>query len=158
MADRIVSKAAEAVRQKLAAAGKKPAAVQTYSADFMKKKPNNLYDLVLPAKSSAIGMKVARSIWRRPETYITITKFKPINQDPAQRRGKVWGVLTYNGKMVDGETPKPVRSGCKREWHIFDPNYHKKFEDESLYIQNQKYVGGAPSIKELQQQYLEFRK
>eukprot|EP01117_Protostelium_nocturnum_P014704 TRINITY_DN5626_c0_g1_i1.p1 TRINITY_DN5626_c0_g1~~TRINITY_DN5626_c0_g1_i1.p1 ORF type:complete len:152 (+),score=46.72 TRINITY_DN5626_c0_g1_i1:186-641(+) len=151
-----MSAAVKAVKEALKAKGALKEPSKT-SLDFVpRKKPNNLYDILLFEPKAGVGQKVTRSIWKRPDCYWTITKVAPLNYDANERRGKAWGFLTINGKKVTEE--QRVRGHNKREWHKYDSTFYEQFNDSSKYIQNQHLVGGAPSIQELIQQVKEFKK
>jgi hypothetical protein len=54
------------------------------------------------------------------------TKIKTYN------RGHAFGVLTWKGVSTGVE--KKITSVLKKEWHAYDPEYFKKFEDTTKYI------------------------
>jgi hypothetical protein len=46
-------------------------------ASLTKKKPNCLYDIAFKYQNFAVGEKLTRSIWKRPDCYWTITRVVP---------------------------------------------------------------------------------
>eukprot|EP01031_Cornospumella_fuschlensis_P037170 gene37170-45114_t len=66
-----------------------------------------------------VGLKVTRSIYRHPNTFWTITR---VQARPGVTHGKVFGRLTWNGKVAEKDTE--VRCPLKKQWTIVEaPNY-----------------------------------
>jgi hypothetical protein len=47
---------------------------------FRNKRGNNLFDIAFQFQNYGVGLKVARSIWHRPDCYWTLTRVVPTNQ------------------------------------------------------------------------------
>lgn len=68
-----------------------------------------------------IGARVARCIYKFPDTYFIVTRVKMTTD---QKHGKVWGVMVWRGirKNVEERLPAPL----KKEWTLVGvPDYRK---------------------------------
>jgi len=105
----------------------------------------NLFEVTKTFQNFAVGEKLTRSIWRRPDCYWTVTKLTPTILNPNLKpRGKAWGVLTWRG--IPEGVERKIRGSNKKEWKLYDPKWFEQFKNQDKWIQNQHLIGGAPAM------------
>lgn len=121
MASRGVAKAASnAAKAAKAAAEAAKLPVEDARSTFLpqKDKSNNLFDILYSYRDWGVGQKLTRRPWSNPDCYWTITKVVPKYNSPLMKRGKAFGILTWQGQEIPRELRIP--SSLKREWALIN--------------------------------------
>ena len=80
---------------------------------------STLFRLVHGLRYFGVGTKVTRDIYKKPETYWTITKVK-LSKD--QNHGKIFGRLVWNGRMKSRD--QRINTALKKQWSLVSvPDY-----------------------------------
>jgi hypothetical protein len=80
---------------------------------------SSLYKIVNGMRYFGVGAKVTRDIYKKPETYWTITKVK-LSKD--QNHGTIFGRLVWNGRMKGKD--QRINTALKKQWSLIEtPKY-----------------------------------
>eukprot|EP00808_Paulinella_micropora_P009121 g83099.t1 len=65
---------------------------------------------------NAYGIKFYRKLWKYPEPcYWTLTKYRPAQ---GNKKAAAYGVLTWRGQKIKGDTQRKIPGWAKRDWNI----------------------------------------